>query len=51
MTPRKKKTMRELLEGNFPHEYEKIEDVPPAMVKEFLYAHVMSIILREELGE
>ena len=51
MTARKKKMMRELLERHFPREYEKIEDVPEAMVKNFLYAHVMSMILREELGE
>jgi hypothetical protein len=48
MTARKKKTMRELVEINFPH-YEKIEDVPEIMVGNFLYAHVMSTILREEL--
>jgi hypothetical protein len=50
MTARKKKTWRELIEVNFP-QYKKLEDIPEAQLKNFLHAHVMSMVLREEMGD
>lgn len=50
MTPRKKKTWRELIEVNFP-QYESLEKIPEAQLKNFLYSHVMSMVLREETSE